>query len=46
MLEAALMIQPGDSNSMNSLKEIYTHLEMTEKLQEMNKHIEKYGQKR
>lgn len=45
MLEAALRIQPGDPNSMNSLKEIYTRLEMTEKLKEINKHIEKYGQK-
>lgn len=36
-LEKALELQPGDVNAMVSLKEIYTRLGMTEKLENINK---------
>jgi tetratricopeptide (TPR) repeat protein len=39
-LEKALELQPGDVNAMVSLKEIYTRLGMTEKLENINKLLE------
>lgn len=45
-LEKALEIQPDDFNSMVSLKEIYTRLNEMEKLQEIDRRIKEYQERR